>query len=58
MSPEVQAAYIKAGDAFDADWFNKWDSQGKNTKVVYEQIKKSVAKWEKELKEKGYPWKR
>ena len=58
MSPEVQAAYIKAGEAFDVDWFNKWDSQGKKTKVVSEEIKKSIAKWEKVLKEKGYPWKR
>jgi len=58
MSPEVQAAYIKAGEAFDTDWFNKWDSQGKKTRVVSEEIKKSVAKWEKVLKEKGYPWKR
>jgi TRAP-type transport system periplasmic protein len=58
MAPEVQAAYIKAGEAFDADWFNKWDPQGKKTKVVSEEIKKSIAKWEKVLKEKGYPWKR
>jgi len=58
MSPEVQAAYTKASDDFSEKWFEKWDSRGKKTRAVYDQLLKSVAKWDKEFKEKGYPWKR
>lgn len=58
MPPEVNAAYMKAADEFRHRWFKRWDSRGMKTEAVYEQLQQSIAKWEKTLKEKGYPWKR
>lgn len=57
-SPEADATYQTACKAVRDAWFKKWDSKGKRTKEVYDQFVAAVAKYEKEVKEKGYPWKR
>jgi TRAP-type C4-dicarboxylate transport system substrate-binding protein len=58
FSPEVDAQYLKAARAVSEEWFTKNDAKGLKTRAVFDQFMKLVAKYEKELKEKGYPWAR
>jgi len=58
FSPEVDAQYLKAARAVSEDWFTKNDAKGLKTRAVFDQLMKLVAKYEKELQEKGYPWAR
>ena len=58
FSPEAEKNYLKGGKIAAEDWWNKWDSKGLHTKAAFEKFMQYVAKYEKELKEKGYPWQR
>ena len=56
FSPEVDALYLKTAREVTEEWFAKNDAKGMKTRAVFEQFMKVVDKYEKELKEKGYPW--
>jgi len=56
FSPEVDAQYLKAARAVSEEWFTKNDAKGLKTRAVFDQFMKLVAKYEKELQAKGYPW--
>ena len=56
FSPEVDAQYLKSARAVSEEWFTKNDAKGLKTRAVFDQFMKLVAKYEKELQDKGYPW--
>ena len=58
FSPQAEKNYLKGGHMAAEAWWNKWDSKGKHTKAAFEKFMGYVEKYEKELKEKGYPWQR
>ena len=58
FSPEAEKNYLKGGRMAAEAWWKKWDSKGGRTKAAFEKFMVYVKKYEKELKEKGYPWKR
>ena len=37
-------------------WFTKWDSQGNNTKAIWDEYQKYVEQYQKQVADKGYPW--
>jgi TRAP-type C4-dicarboxylate transport system substrate-binding protein len=57
-SKEVDDTWQEAARIAREDWFQEWDAKGNKTKAVYEEFTKLVVKYEKEVAEKGYPWKR
>lgn len=58
FSPEAEKNYLKGGRMAAEAWWKKWDSKGLRTKAAFEKFMEYVHKYEKELKEKGYPWER
>ena len=58
FSPEAEKNYLKGGREAAEEWWNEWDSKGMHTKAAFEQFMGYVDKYEKEFKEKGYPWDR
>jgi TRAP-type C4-dicarboxylate transport system substrate-binding protein len=56
FSPEVDAQYFKAARAVSEEWFTKNDAKGLKTRAVFDHFTQLVAKYEKQVQEKGYPW--
>jgi TRAP-type transport system periplasmic protein len=58
LDKEAQALNLAAMKAAREAYFEKYDPSGAKTKEVWEEFVGKVQKYEKEVAEKGYPWKR
>lgn len=55
FTPEENAAYEKAAKVVHKEWVDRWEAKGHPVRQTWNQYQELIAKYEKELKEKGYP---
>jgi TRAP-type C4-dicarboxylate transport system substrate-binding protein len=56
FDPDFCKAYEEAAALSHQEYFDKYDSEGAHTAEVWDQFVKAVAKYDKEVAEKGHPW--